>query len=551
MKFLSRYSLFNILVICIGVIGSVCFYSYISPWVVVMTDSTTYLRMAEEIQKGNWYIDGWIRGIYYGPPLFPAAVAVVEWIIPGFVKAGTIVSIISASAVVIPINLMASRLYGKMAGLIAIPLTILSSYYFLFAIYPLTESLFTVIFISGILLMLLALNRGAPFLWLLLGLTGGLAWMTRDVGITLPILSILWFAVWAFLNRSLHLKILKNGLLLVTGILLIYMPFMIVTNLDKRDIKVLPGTSISVSLMMPDLRDTTEREKYFGSLNEDKTEYKFVESLKNPPPLTDLIRNWDWIVKRLGINLYEVAKAIWMVLGPIIILLVLTGIVFGRKFTADKRTESVSPTLILGSCILLFVLFFAMAGAFTGAIRPDRYLTPVLPLFFIWSAAGISVISRYAGSISTKPVGLLFAVIILSGTFYFYYVPGLKRTIPSREYAIMLNSSIESLGARFREVTGTYKEDDIAIMAEEPFLSYHAGALWYQIPYGDYNEIIEFARNKKIDFFYLNRKTLSFYPHLAFLLHADPPVQEMKRVFLITYDRDPDNILGALYMVKK
>ena len=187
MKYISKPFLIDIFIVVSGVIGSAIFYSFLSPWAAASADSTTYLRMAEEMQKGHWHIDHWIRGAYVGPPVFPALVALVEWVIPGFEKAGTLVAIVSISASVIPVYLLSWYLYGRRSAIIAITLTIFNAWFYYYGLSPLTDSLFTAIFLSGILLTLLAYTKKLPLLWFAAGISGGLALLTRDAGIILPL----------------------------------------------------------------------------------------------------------------------------------------------------------------------------------------------------------------------------------------------------------------------------------------------------------------------------------------------------------------------------
>jgi len=126
-------SYLNFFPLILGVAGAVALCSYISPWAAVKPDSTIYLRMAEEIQKGYWHIDQWGRGAYSGVPMYPMLVALVEWVIPGLETAGTLAAIMPAAIVVVPLFFLARHFYGKKAAWIVIPLTIFNPWYLAYA----------------------------------------------------------------------------------------------------------------------------------------------------------------------------------------------------------------------------------------------------------------------------------------------------------------------------------------------------------------------------------------------------------------------------------
>src|SRR4030067_2848586 len=133
-----------------GIVGTAILFAYIAPWTVIHFDAAGYLRMAEEIQKGHWHIEQWERGVWSYAPAYPLLVALVEWVIPGFETAGTLVAVLSAAAIVIPLFFLARQFYSERVAWLSIPLHLLNIWYLEFIPLPLTESLFTLFFLAGI-----------------------------------------------------------------------------------------------------------------------------------------------------------------------------------------------------------------------------------------------------------------------------------------------------------------------------------------------------------------------------------------------------------------
>ena len=539
----QRYTI--VLPIVLGMVGTAILCSYLSPWAVTMPDSATYLRMAEEIQKGYWHIDQWIRGVYSGPPLYPMLVALLEWVIPGFETAGTLVSILSATVAVIPLFFLARHFYNEKVAYLAVPLTILNPWYLEYMILPLTEALFTFLFVAGLYLILCAVTKNSSKLWLTVGVASGAAWMSRDAGIILPFLSFLWFAISIWKNEYLFSKIVRNGVALVLGIVLVYVPLKVVMTMDHKGIPdPPPDNSIAFQMMMPDLRDSMKREIYLGGLTADGTGYAFIEAQKNPPKLVDLLKHWDHIVRRLGHNFYEIVKSVWEVLG-LVLLAVLVGILRGKDLDRQGPEGFPGGLLFLGSCVLSYLLFYALAGGFTGAVGPERYLVPLIPIWGIWAASGIFLLGKYMERFNVKHLGKLI-ILLFIGIIFISSLPGIRQIRQSNYEEIKWVELYKLLGTRLRG----YGMNNMVIMARAPFLSYYAGASWVMMPYGEYPEIIKFARARHVDFLYMERGMAPLRPQLSFLLRSNGAVPEMERVYHMRHRGNPQYLAVVLYRIK-
>ena len=539
-----------VLPISISMLGTAILVAYLSPWSAVVTDATMYLRMAQEIQKGHWHIDHWLRGSYAGPPLYPLLVAISEWFFMDFEKAGTIVSITASSLLVVPIFFFTRYFYSVSVAWFIIPIAILNPHYLLYASLPLTESLFTLIFLSCLLLTYRALKSKIPLLWCAVGILSGAAWITRDVGIIIPFISMCWVIMDRWLNKLSFKNIVKNAALFTLGIMIIAVPVKLMMFLDLRNVSDLPVNSITSQLMMPDLRDAMEREAYLGGLNKDSTDYAFVEALKNPPSIGVILKNPDFILKRFVSNCVEVAKSIHLILGTVFIVFVFVGILAAIFYGKKESDVLIGQLLYPGVYVLFYILFYTLAGGFTGAIGPERYLVPLIPVFGVWAVGGMGKINNLADKINLRHAGIVASLLCL-GLILITFKNDLiqiKHDLDASKNKIEL---FKMAGTGFKKLVGKPGASKITIMARSPFLPYYAGADWVVTPYGEYRDIVKFAKNRNVDFLNVDKQSVLLRPQLSFLMNPRVNIPEMEKYYWISSKKNPEEHYLVLYKMNR
>ncbi|MCC7202832.1 MAG: hypothetical protein IT393_09275 [Nitrospirae bacterium] len=542
-KLLSVFLPTGILMLCTAILVA-----YLSPWRISMTDATMYLRMAQEIQKGHWHIDHWLRGAYTAPPLYPLIVAISEWFFTGFERAGTIVSIAASTLLVIPVFFLTRCFYRERVAWFIVPVTILNPYYLLYSSLPLTEALFTLIFLASIFVTYSALKSKIPWMWCAAGMLSGAAWMTRDVGIIIPFISICWVIADRWFNRQPVSNIIRNAALLILGILLIAGPLKMIMSLDLRNVSGLPAHSITRQLMMPDLRDDMEREWFLGRINQDGTGYAFVDDMKTPVSIGDVLRHSDFILKRVAINWTEIAKSIHLILGTVFLVFVFIGLVAAAFYWKGGGDGAAWAILFPGVYVILYILFYSLAGGFTGAIGPERYLVPLIPVLGVWAVGGICKICHLAEKVRLRHAGMIISFLCL-GFILMSNKKGLintKHTLAALKHKTELS---ELAGTEIKKRVIKRGPDNATIMARSPFVPWYAGADWVVLPYGEYQEILKFAKNRHVDILSVDRNTVALRPELSFLLDQGVNVPEMEKVFWISSKEDPEEYLLVLYKI--
>ena len=184
-------------------------------------DSLEYLSLAKEIQSGTFFhadydLDqGFLRSRRL-PPLYSALLALFPGLSNSGEYFGGLLSIFFSLATFIPAFWLGRRLYSTAAGLIAAGLMTFQWFILRYASPVLTEAAFTFFFTLALALGFRAMDRKTPRAFALAGLVSCLAYLTRDVGITLVFL----IAVFAGLRLRLYDRLPWRQLGLLLAVLL-------------------------------------------------------------------------------------------------------------------------------------------------------------------------------------------------------------------------------------------------------------------------------------------------------------------------------------------
>ena len=92
---------------------------------------------------------------------------------------------------------------------------------------------------------------------------------------------------------------------------------------------------------------------------------------------------------------------------------------------------------------------------------------------------------------------------------------------------------------------------NITIMARSPFLPYYAGADWVILPYGEYQEIIKFAKNRHVDILCMDKQAVALRPQLSFLMNPHVNIPEMEKYSWISSKENPEELYLVLYVINR
>lgn len=164
----------------------------------------------------------------YWSPLYPALIGLASLIFGDLKFAGTFVSIVAGSLLVVPVYLLVLDFYGRRAALCSALLVAVCPALADYSTDILTEATYTLLFMFGILAGWFALSRGKNIYYLLTGLVFGACYLTRPEAFAYIILMLILTLGHKLLHRQLRSrKTVVNVATLLAGFLLLSLPYLI------------------------------------------------------------------------------------------------------------------------------------------------------------------------------------------------------------------------------------------------------------------------------------------------------------------------------------
>lgn len=533
MKDYSPY--FTTSLFILGIFGTATLYLLLQVPRPYFVDSAVYAELARAIQQDQWHVHYRNGQMMSFAPFYSMLISLLERVVHNFESAGMIVSIIAGSLATIPAILLAKRFYGLGVAFLALIFFMFNPFYVLYSSAILTEALFTFLFLTAIYVVYLAISEKSLIMWFSAGVIGGAAWLTRDVGIIIPVAALFWLIICLLKKQYFFKKFVVFGAALTIGLLIAYLPIKTLIYFDKQNTPNLyPPLSITHQLITPDLRDITQRELYYRELADNGKEYKHIVWLKTDIKLAGLIKNWQWVFKKIFINIIEIGKTFFSTSLLFFSFFIIIG-VFASK---DKASPWLRQNrLFILSFIFLYILFYASAGAYTGARSSERYFVPLIPILMIWCTIGIQWIRKKISQTITK--GGDFIIIILVASLVAANILSTYLIVTKYIAWNADKTSLAGLAMISAFENKNQKQNKMIIMSRDTLLAYYANMLPLLTPYGEYDEIIKFAKLKKVDFFFLEKSL--YAPQLEFLKNTKDSTPDLK--FILSIDQ------GNLYKV--
>jgi len=392
----------------------------------VAFDEVNYLKLAASgrINGLNHVLHG------YWSPFYPLVVALLAYLVPDFELAGRLVQIISVLLLILLVFSFARKKYGKRVAFAA---ALLLSFYTLaarFSIKAETDFIYTMMAIAGVFLAWNALECKKVWQMFISGLLFGLAYLTRPEGI--GFLMVLWgvqFLVFLYqiFNRQNILKIVAMGLLSGIGFGLAAAPYIFYLHRETGTWTISTKGTVNQQGSMYVEHMSEYQENPFHVVSEDNTQLmqdeiyhigNFAARIEEAgKPVVEV--KFTALLKKMAENYYKIiTSALTQALTAPLLLLMGLGL-FGAVWDSKRA--------LLNLYFLSFVLFFwfILVPAFHINLR---YFMPVIPLAFIWVAAGAiglvdwgketlhKTIPKWPARLSARAIVSVGLTVILLGT---------------------------------------------------------------------------------------------------------------------------------------
>ncbi len=498
------------------------------------SDSVTYLHLARNLFSGRGFTEfGLPHTIHH--PFYPVVIGLLNYLTGDLVRAGLLASALSGVLLVIPVYLMAAGMFGRRTGFLAGLATALFPVLVYGSTECFSESLYTLLLISGIAAGWLAFQSGGIYRPVFSGVFLGLGFLTHPVGIAfLPLAA--GFNLLAGRQRHWWKERIRPALLIAAAFSLTCLPFWLYLRSATGNWQISGSSHYQdVGLVYVQARGMEAGEIIFKHMellfNPDHIE-EFQPGHEPLPLSTLILRHPGRLIRVIHFNLVDgyremVKTAHYLALPPgLLLALLFTGLllILVYFFISFIRGRS-------RAAIFYLALMFSPIGIFLIVLIEHRYFFPFIPLAIIALSLCLDDIvktcQRKPGSRRIFIAGAaVFYLALAAGSGFLIYRKAVKASIPY-EYKMM--------GTWMGEhIPGIEKE---RVMMFRLGISHYAGCEWNVFYWGDFPGLKDYLTERAINYLVVDSYKLHMlHPELRFLLEADPPPEGFSVVREVAFD---------------
>ncbi len=441
-------------------------------------------------------------------PLYPILIALVSKTGLDLETSGRLISLVFSLMTIFPLYFLTKGIFNSKIAFISCIFFAIHPYFARFSVDVLKDSLYVFLFIFSIWLGWRALEGKALFPFLILGVFGGLTYLTRPDGLEIFLAMVGWILFYQLpRSRKEYVRRACAFLLLCATIFALAVPYIL--HIHKTTGRWTISRTKHISALLGQEKDVAQ--KYFGEAG------NLPE--KMGPSVTRRV---------LPVLYYGVRKA-QNVFHPLLILFFLIGLIARKAIRFQKGELYLLSFFVLHFTVLyLFIFHYSLwdKGQLIGTHLSGRHFLPSLAISFSWMSAGFFVINdrtvdwfekrKPLYSITHQKVFIIILVIIFGSV-----LPKTLKSVRS-----------EKIGRK--DIGLWIKNREIAkplILTDAPRVAYYAGGTFLRLRRSDYEKNISEAKVKGIKYIVAQQKNIEKnYPHLIQLAENDFSLQEVPQL---------------------
>lgn len=356
------------------------------------TEEFEYLRLAQNIVNGNSYIGlyGNLQTVHL--PLYPAAVAFLEFLLGDIFLSGIIVSVVAGTLLPIPLYYLARKCYGAGAATLAAILAALFPYLIWISTQTYSESLFLTLMATALLFGVLTFDFKNATIPVMAGVAFGLAYLARPTALYLMAPTMLFLIGIGFIHRVPVKKIVLHAVLVIIPFLIFIAPYIgflyNVTGHVLLDGKSAGLRSDSLAIYAGVNKDEANRgiDEDLNQKGFDLDQTAFTIKLLQGEGESAAFGPWlRGTLLHLPQNSLPIARFLLNVTSPLILLMSLVG-VFRLLEAGPARWSRLYIFLAFG---LLLIIQVALPWFL------PRYAAPLIVFILYFSAVGLDWLSDF------------------------------------------------------------------------------------------------------------------------------------------------------------
>ncbi len=353
----------------LGLAGAIRVYLYFRIPLISIDGAFQFIPLAKLFAEGNFE-----TALSHGQlPLYPILIALVSKTGLDFETSGRLVSLIFSLMTIFPLYFLVKKIFNSEIAFIGCMFFAIHPYFARFSVDVLKDPLYFYLFMSSIWLGWEALEENRLYLFLVVGIFGGLTYLTRPDGLEIFLVMVGWILLYRLpqLRRD-YVKRIWAISLLCTSIFLFAVPYII--HIHKTTGRWTISRTKHISVLLGQEKDMAQ--KYLGKAANlaEKASHRATNRL-------------------LAALIYLLRKS-QKTFHPILGLLLLVGWMARKPITYRKGELYLLSFFILHVIVLyLFLLNYSLwdRGQLVGSHFSGRHLLPLVILSFSWVGVGFSI----------------------------------------------------------------------------------------------------------------------------------------------------------------
>lgn len=486
---------------------------------VINGDGAYYASLGGKIIAGNFS-----EGIStYWSPLYPFLIGLTSLVFHDLEFAGRLVSVIAGTLLIIPAYFLIADFYGRKTAYFGTILIVIYPFLIKSSGWVMTESLYTLIFTTAVLIGWLALrgtgkrNRRWKQNFFLTGLLFGAAYLTKPEAIGFLFLFFIFAFTTKFFRRNISFRSSAVGfLLLLIGFAIFSMPYIVYIHektghwmISKKLLSNFTGYDSDVDsdkgwLSLTSDGQMTMRDKFFADVEKKnpplvKQTAAISESKKSSTEGFNLNRFYSNTTYNLK---NQVSEYIRDILPYSFIFFILIGFLFKpwRRMFSERE-------FYLTSFIICTLIGYALT------VTEMRYLFALIPIFLMWTARGIVGFGEWASKLIYRlgKLKLIVRPLVLQSFAFFILLISLIPLFASQlKLDELQNTPFEEKEAGLW--IKDHSKPSPLVMSPSVTAAFYAGGTHTFLPDENFATVLEYAKRKKVDYVVYSQRRLSSTP---------------------------------------
>jgi 4-amino-4-deoxy-L-arabinose transferase-like glycosyltransferase len=488
---------------------------------VINSDGGEYAMMAEHLVRQHALI-----GSYEGPeilyaPLYPVLIAAAMLIVRNSETAAHVISLISGTALIAIVFLLAQRVYGRPVAYISAALVAFHPLLIALSGSVYNEALYVTLWLATVCCAQRALDLQHRRDSLVLGVCVGLLYLSRVEAAAYVAFLAAALTIVGVLRKQVRTASTHAALMCI-AFMLLAAPYVAFFYVHTHHVRFEAKWDINYTMLRNRLAGMNGAEAAWG-LADDLTvkgpllaPIEFVDFTPYSHRLTEQFGSLISVARRNAQDVYHTLLG-HHIASPVVLALLIVG--WCRQAWSNRRLKD--EALLFGFAASIIVV------TLTSATAEERYLFPIVPILLLWSSNGLRELAGWIGGwelMSDQGVRadrIAAAVQFAAAAILVGLAIGAER----RDGNFAWSRSLEASAARDAGLwlaKQSTKSKRIAVNGW-PVVPYYAKGTMIAFPYGNQDAILQHISKKAVDFIVLDSAEAHVLPMIGeWISHGIP-----------------------------